>query len=193
RVSHAAGADVLPVLSVIINGIHLFAKEAWLGVSIIVSVVYFPKWLSSGDARPSLVGLSRMNRLLSWTFVIVSATGAYIVWLHLKSWGNLRMTDWGAGFISLLIGSAILVGLRLLTHYETHRLTAVRMIILGRLLSLELWAGAGVLLLSSELIITTPPLQEAARTSGFSLALMVLGAGAVATGLILAWFARKDE
>lgn len=154
RVSHAAASPFLPAFSVAVNAIHLMFKEFWIGL-VGATVVLFSKYLRGGEG----VGAFLMRKISAWTAIALAGggvTGAYIVWLHLKSPANLFASDWGMRFLILAVLAAALLCVRLLNQFVIPETFALR----G--LALEAVVLLLVLLESSVLIITTPPLSKKA-------------------------------
>jgi len=162
RVSHAAASLFLPTFSIGMNAVHLLFKDVWIG-GLVVFFLATPKTLSS---------LRRFSRLLMVSLAIGGASGMYIVWLHLKDPLNLFTTHWGGHAIALGSFALLLLTLRLYQHHVTYRsllkvenetATATHQeeaAMFPAVLLSEMLTGLAVLLFSSMLIITTPPLPR---------------------------------
>jgi len=135
RMSHAAASDVYPLFSVFINFVHLLAKETWAGIMI------FLGWASIKKEQNE-------KRWLEAAVITAIVTGAYIVWLHLKSWSNLG-TDWGIRCLILSMIAASWFALRLLNARSASK----------KRIRWEAAVGVIVLLLSGWMIVTSPPLK----------------------------------
>jgi methionine-rich copper-binding protein CopC len=168
RVSHAAASAFLPVFSIGVNFVHLLGKEGWIGAVTAFALLLFPLLDRRGDARDLGIGFTMLSRVVAIMFGIGGVTGAYIVWLHLKSPANILATHWGMEFLSLTIFALLLLLLRLYQQYRVDRATVAYCggrpgatdILRGAgfLVTTEMLVGMAVLFLSSLLIITTPPL-----------------------------------
>lgn len=168
RVSHSA-AGSFPSLSVGISALHLLAKEFWIGGLLVMTTVFMPALRKMNAAASALFSLSHtaFSKLASIAFGLVGVTGAYIVWLDLKSPEYLFATEWGARFIVLSLLGGILFAVRLYHQVAVERSTltdttitkAPRRMLSWAPATLILEAGIGVALLfaTSILIITTPP------------------------------------
>jgi hypothetical protein len=87
-------------------------------------------------------------------------SGVWIVWLHLKSFGNILSSPWGGVFIFLLAFAVILGTLRLISLFVLDRMP--RCLNCERsFMTLEAFAGLGVSFFSAVIIITSPPLTYA--------------------------------
>lgn len=189
-VSHATANPFLPPLGVFTNFVHLIAKDLSAGLLITLSLVMALKSL-----RPHLPHLAaRGMRTLALLFAPLSATAAYIVWLHLKDASNLTSTLWGERAI-LLFTCALAAAAFLAYHAWGSRYAPA---FVGRMLRYTLPAEAvvGVLIVffSSLMIITSPPLHEAphaltAESNGVHISLMAL---ASEDGMALLTVAEPD-
>jgi putative copper export protein len=151
RVSHAAASDFLPVLSVLVNFVHLAAKCIWIGLLAVLALIVLP-------AAERTAGLNAaLSRRIDLAIGFAALTGGYIVWLHLKDAAYLLVSDWGSRFLVLAAFGGVLLLLRIAAHAVVHGRSW-----LGRsapmLLRLEVLVGLAVLFTTSQLIITTPPL-----------------------------------
>ncbi|HRH93925.1 MAG TPA: hypothetical protein PKV72_05340, partial [Candidatus Peribacteria bacterium] len=171
RVSHAAASHLWPEFSVAVNAVHLVGKDIWIGGITAFVLAILPTLREDGRARIMALGLGLLSRMLTASLAVGGVTGAYIIWLHLKTPANLLATHWGLGLLSLTMFAFALLALRL---YHQFRLDAGAVRIAngaGRendreamaLAVYSLWTEAfvalAVLFVSSSLIITTPPLN----------------------------------
>lgn len=154
KVSHATANPFLPDLSVAVNVIHLIGKDLWAGLLGVLSVALLSRPLAR--VVPELLDKGFRLAIIASAFVGASAT--YIVWLHLKDFGNISSTLWGERFVPLLIAALLAVAL-LAYHVLANR---YRPQFMARFLRYTLPAefGLGVLIVffSSLMIITSPPL-----------------------------------
>lgn len=164
RVSHAAASHFLPWFSVGINALHLAAKEFWTGGLVAMAVAVLP----SAAAGRQRIGawMADFDRMAAVAAGAVAATGAYVVWLHLKDPAFIVSTQWGRAFLVLTAAATILVGLRLLNQQVLPRWPTWH----GRAFVCEALVALAVVSLSARLVLTTPPhVAEAylfSRTSG---------------------------
>lgn len=187
RVSHAAASSFFPLFSIAINATHLFFKDLWIGGLVVFVCAYLPALDKRGSTRLSVRSLLRFSDLLLLSLAGGGATGAYIVWLHLKNPANLLATHWGAYSITLVGFATVLLALRLYqqnivyrhflpfcrgTPNHTDRTVTASA---GALLFFEAIVGLAVLLFSSRVLLTTPPfLQRAAYAQAFQTPTAVL-------------------
>ena len=137
--SHAAASHFHPHISVFINFIHLVFKDLWVGGVIVLALT----------ARKMLELRTKFSKLISWALVLGGSSGAYVVWLHLKRLGNILTTPWGHWLIVLsVLGGALLV-LHIYQIWKGPR----RSVLIA-----EAIVGAALLLATSRIIITSPPL-----------------------------------
>ncbi|MDO8648214.1 MAG: copper resistance protein CopC [Candidatus Peregrinibacteria bacterium] len=170
RVSHAAASHTLPVFSVLVTAVHLLAKSFWIG-TVPAFVFLVVPLLEGKGAAVRARALITLSQLLAFALGIGGVTGVYIVWLHLKTLGNIQATHWGMQFVLLTLSAVLLLGSRLWQQYKGDRahLTATQGSIgrrekeilgnAGIFLITEAIVGIGVLYFSSVLIITTPPVR----------------------------------
>lgn len=154
RVSHAAASLFAPELSVAITWIHLISKELWIGMALLTVWELFTK------VKPP--AWQQWIRLFSWivlgSLLIGGLSGLYIIWLDLKSfdhlyseWGSrMQVVAWLGGWLGLT--SAGFFGYSYLTGWRRFKWVGTGLAV-G-----QAWAGLLVLLATSFLIITTPPL-----------------------------------
>ncbi len=167
RVSHAAAAHFHPTLAIFIHAVHLFFKEFWVGAPIAFLVLFMPFLSRAKLSTIKGFAFTQLSKILSVAFVIIGVTGAYIVWLDLKEPANLFTTEWGSRFMLLFIFSGVWLLIRLYHQFvaDTYVCRARSNTAAGRRivswypysLSLEMCIGMTVLLVTSYLIITTPP------------------------------------
>ena len=167
RVSHAAASDFHPIFSILRNAIHLLAKDVWIGGLVVLVLGFLPILNAEKNLRLTTLSLLAFSNLLMGALVVGGTTGVYIIWLHLKSLSNLFATHWGGYFIAL---SAYAIALLLLRIYSqrviqrdlvsacTSKETEMDFVEGSNMLLMEMFIGLAVLLFSSMLIITTPPL-----------------------------------
>ena len=154
-VSHATANPFFPELSVVVNTLHLIEKDLWLGVLLVLTLFVVL------NMRELLLRiLSRANEILAANFVFVAITASYIIWLHVKSFANLRGTEWGSVFVWLGACAAMLIAFRTY-HVLAYRF---RPRLFSRAFPATIAAEAGLALLvvwfSSQIIITSPPLPS---------------------------------
>lgn len=173
RVSHAASSSFHPLLSIIINSIHLIFKNIWTGGLIALMIIFTPLLRQLKDLSLASFILTSFSKLTSICLAIAGTTGIYIIWLHLKDPANLLTTGWGIWFVILSIFAAILLGLRLFQQLiiERELVNSVNGIKIKRSLrevlmqlsifyAFEMYIGIAVLFVTSVLIITTPPVNR---------------------------------
>ncbi|MFI5202021.1 MAG: copper resistance CopC/CopD family protein, partial [Candidatus Kapaibacterium sp.] len=169
RVSHAAASTFEPAFGVLMNFIHLFFKDAWIGGIIALVTLLSPFIRKSRNLRMAGFALTTFSKITSIALGIAGVTGVYVVWLHLKSFSNLFTTDWGKIFVVLSVFAAFLLLLRLFHQLyvepkimdaigknDEARLPGVRSW-LGFTLPAEMAIAIAILAVTSLLIITTPP------------------------------------
>ncbi len=170
RVSHAAASSFHPTFSILMNAIHLVSKDLWIGGLIVFVIAILP--VLNSDRRAAIItpAFLRFGNLLLIALSVGGITGTYIVWLHLKSFANLQATHWGGYFVALAAYGLLLLALRLHQQWKVHpalmRIAENKAVSedtrtvesAGIFLWIEMVTGLAVLLFSSILIITTPPL-----------------------------------
>ncbi len=172
RISHAAASAFLPDLSILVNGVHLLFKDLWIGGLVIFCIAFLPFLRRQDDAYTTVTSLVRFAHIAMLSLAVGGVTGVYIVWLHLKAPLNLFSTHWGGYCVALASYAFILLTLRL---YQQRIATPSMLKVLqgsasttereeagmtGMLLMSEMLTGLAVLLFSSVMIITTPPLTK---------------------------------
>lgn len=167
RMSHAAAADVLPVASILINATHLFGKELWIGGSAVFCVSVLPL-LRGSSARDVADAWKGLHRMAIGGLFAGGVTGCYIVWLHLKDTGNVLSSHWGMRLFPIVAFATVLLLLRLYQHRFLRRMArdavgteAGQMAWIA--LPVEAVVGVVILVLSGQMIITTPPLAPDPR------------------------------
>jgi methionine-rich copper-binding protein CopC/putative copper export protein len=170
RVSHAAASTFAPAFGVLMNFVHLFFKDAWIGGIIALVVLLSPVIGNSRNAKAGAYALTAFSRIASIAFGIAGVTGVYVVWLHLKSFSYVLTADWGKRFAVLSMFAGFLLVVRLFSQLccEPGIVDAIRKSVEKRYLRLFSWLsfalpaemaiGVAILAVTSLLIITTPPL-----------------------------------
>lgn len=155
KISHATANPFYPDLSIGVNFFHLIDKDIWAGILLILLLLSFSKRMRGFFAAL----IPRAFAMLAVVFLTVSATATYIVWLHLKSFGNLFTTEWGESFLMLLSAAVLLVGIR--TYHVFARRFRPRFFFRGisGTLAVEFALALLVVFYSSVVIITSPPLD----------------------------------
>ncbi len=173
RVSHAAASHFLPTFSILVNFIHLLGKSLWIGG--LVAFIFFivPFLDRRKDMRLTAYALTALSKIIAVAFIVGGITGAYIIWLHLKSPANLPTTMWGLRLGGLSTMALCLVIVRVFVQ-RSAEVSAVRACEEGApiflrslkdtvfLLTFEMVCGIFVLFLSSMILITTPPASQRA-------------------------------
>jgi len=184
RISHAAASTFAPGFGILMNFVHLFFKDAWIGGIIAVVVLLSPLVRKSRDARMAAFALTAFSRIASVALGVAGVTGTYVVWLHLKSFSNVLTTDWGKRFAILSVFAVFLLLLRFVEQlfFEPTIIEAIKKEDEERLhrvfswihftLPAEMAMGIAILAVTSLLIITTPPLAP-----HFSFARMAVSQG----------------
>jgi copper transport protein len=190
RISHAAASTFAPAFGVLMNFVHLFFKDAWIGGIIATVVLLSPMIRKSRNPRMAAFALTSFSRIASISLGIAGVTGVYVVWLHLKNFSFVLTTDWGKRFAVLSVFAAFLILVRFFSQLycepkvvdaikkndemPVHRVFAW----LGFTLPAEAAIGIAILAVTSLLIITTPPLAphynfaRSAMSQGLELSLM---------------------
>lgn len=152
-VSHATANPFFTEFSVAVNFVHLIEKDIWAGMLVILCLLS----LSSQLRELLYASLGRAFLLLSINVALLASTGAYIVWLHLKTFENLVTTAWGSAAIALFVAAGIVVALRAY-HAISYRYAASWFrSMLPLSLAVECAAAVLVIYFSSAVIITSPP------------------------------------
>ncbi len=156
KISHATSNPFFPDLSILVNFFHVIEKDIWSGILAILLLL-----IMRTDMRRFLDALiPAAFRMLAIDFAAVSVTAVYIVWLHLKSFGNLFTTQWGSAFLELFIMAVLLVFVR--SYHIAARLYRPRIFarMLPATLAIEFALAVMVVYTSSVVIITSPPLAH---------------------------------
>ena len=190
RISHAAASSFAPGFGVLMNFIHLFFKDVWIGGIIALVALFSPLVRKSRNPRIAAFALTSFSKIASVSLGIAGVTGTYVVWLHLKSFSFVLTTDWGKRFAALTAFAALLLLMRFCDqlYCEPKMVDAIKnndekqlsrvFSLLGFTLPAEMAAGIAILMVTSLLIITTPPLaphysfRRAANSQGIALSLM---------------------
>ncbi len=166
-ISHAAASTVAPQFSIVVNFIHLLAKEAWVGMLVVTSACMLVELQRRNDAILAAHFLTSLSRYIAVAFGIGAVTGCYIVALHLKNFSNVGITHWGMQFIILCILAGFLLFMRWYNAFVEERIVVSwsrgersSESSLGITLGLETLLGVVVLYLSATLVITTPPMRN---------------------------------
>ena len=169
RVSHAAASHLMPNFSIVINALHLLSKEFWIGILIATTFLFFPLLIRLGRTSVAAELLSLVSKYIDAALGLTAITGAYIVWLHLKSPSHVFTTEWGVRFVVLGAFAAALIVFRLYNQIVVERYLAADCISpqtgLRRdaaaswrySIPMEMCIGVALLSVTSQLIITTPP------------------------------------
>jgi methionine-rich copper-binding protein CopC/putative copper export protein len=182
RLSHAAADPFHPDFSIFVNFLHMMGKGFLVGAPAVVAVAFAPALMRCGLPRSTAEIVSGFSRLAAYALALAGASGAYIIWLHLKGFGNLLTTEWGTRLTYLLGAFFLLFTLRMYHHFFADK-DARDFVRTGNeekdchrhFYFAEAIAGALVSFFSALIIITTPPL-----TAG-PFALVALGSGATLT------------
>lgn len=157
RVSHAAASHVLPGLSVAVNALHLLAKAAWIGGAAVLAFAVLPGRARMGEVMRAS---ARWGRVAAAMLAATGVTGAYVTWLHLKDFGNVLTSDWGGLFLVLAVSGAAAAVVRFhLTFSVEPRAGRGHDVDPSWHVLAEAFLGAVMLFATSQLIITTPPLD----------------------------------
>ncbi len=166
RVSHAAASNFYPNFSIAINFIHLYFKDLWIGGILALLILFSPIIKQLQNVRLTTFVLTSFSKITSVSLGVAGVTGVYVIWLHLKGFDNVLTTDWGQKFIILSVFAAGLFITRMLHQLwiepkvvraiSSHLKTSLDWIPIT--FAFEAGAGVFVLLVTSILIITTPPI-----------------------------------
>ncbi|MEN9561223.1 MAG: hypothetical protein RIQ56_496, partial [Candidatus Parcubacteria bacterium] len=152
-ISHATANPFFPTFSVLINFFHLIEKDTWAGIVLILLLVSLSA--RALQLLPDLI--PKAFKLLGLLLLGISVSASYIVWLHLKHFGNLFSTSWGTACITLGVFAFLLLISRtansLLVVYRKQWLMSRLTLLLG----VETIFALIVLYVSSLVIITSPP------------------------------------
>ncbi len=155
-ISHATANPFFPALSIAVNFIHVIEKDIWFGVLTVVICLAFTRMRD--DVLPMLV--PRIIRFLSGNLIILTLSATYIIWLHLKSFDNIRATTWGAAFVQLAAAAFVLIAIHtyhvIAQRYRPQLFRAA----LPLTLAAEMVIALIVIFFSSVVIITSPPSHD---------------------------------
>jgi methionine-rich copper-binding protein CopC/putative copper export protein len=173
RLSHAAADSFHPHFSIFVNFLHMMGKGFLVGAPAVVAIAFAPALKRCGLPRSTAEIVSGFSRLAAFALALAGVTGAYIIWLHLKGFGNLLNTQWGTRLMFLLASFAGLFLIRMYHHFFADK-DARDFVETGNknkdchrhFYFAEAIAGALVSFFSALIIITTPPLT----TGPFTLA-----------------------
>ncbi len=173
KISHATSNPFYPDFSILVNFFHVIEKDIWAGIlAILVALSLSKRMRRFLDAL-----IPGAFRMLAIDFGAVSVTAVYIVWLHLKSFGNLFTTQWGSAFLELLLMAVLLVLLRVYHVWTRAYRPRVFAHVLPMTLAIEFAFALLVMYASSVVIITSPPLAQppvqvfSARDQGINISL----------------------
>jgi copper transport protein len=158
--SHGAAATVLPAITFGDHMIQLAAKQMWAGSILVFALCLFPYRVSGSVQYPKRI-FTYLSAVVFLVAGLVFASGSYIVWLDLKTFGNIFLTDWGKRFIGVSLASGLLLVLRMVNMWFYERPIARE----GRerprgfsfFLPLEACVGVLMLIFSAFAMMTTPP------------------------------------
>jgi methionine-rich copper-binding protein CopC/putative copper export protein len=167
RLSHAAADPFHPDFSISVNFLHMIGKGFLVGAPAVVAVAFAPALMRCGLPRSTAEIVSGFSRLAAYALALAGASGAYIIWLHLKGFGNLLTTEWGTRLAYLLGAFFLLFALRMYHHFFADK-DARDFVRTGNekkdchrhFYFAEAAAGALVSFFSALIIITTPPLTS---------------------------------
>lgn len=169
RVSHSAATPFHPNFSIFITSLHLLSKASWVGSLFAFSLVFIPVLGRMKKAAVSFFSYTLFSKIISLSFIGTGVTGAYIVWIDLKSPVYIFSTEWGAWFIILSLAGGILFGLRAYhqliidtvgvdsLYGKTRTWAGPLLTISNYTRSLEMVVGIALLFVTSFIIVTTPP------------------------------------
>jgi methionine-rich copper-binding protein CopC len=159
-ISHAAAQEFYPLVSVVVNMLHLTFKEMWVG-SVIAFFAFFKNHFELvKDVAQKMRTLVSLSRLLSIAIGLAGVTGVYVIWLHLKSPANILTTGWGTMFILLSLFGGIMFAARLYHMFIVEGKFIPNKSFFPRLsfsFPFEMIAGIALLTSTGFIIITTPP------------------------------------
>lgn len=163
--SHAMAAHFLPWFTQLDHVIHLLAKNLWAGLLLIAAMLLWPTSRILGSVRFFDEHMRKIKAWLSAAIGLALITGTYIIWLDLKEFENLLLTDWGKNFILFGLLLIPLVGLRVY-----HLLFAEKEVQskYGITFPLEVFFSITLLFGTAASMITTPPLARPALFDAIS-------------------------
>ncbi len=164
RVSHAAASHFLPNFSILINAVHIFFKEMWVGSVIAFTALLLPLFRNNRISEGTLASVL-LSKMLSIIFAAVTLTGTYIIWLHLKDPAYIFTTEWGGAFVVLTLFAGIFAAIRFYHQLIVDKnlediptaIDRTTRKFFGVTILLEALVGIALLLSTSAILITTPP------------------------------------
>jgi methionine-rich copper-binding protein CopC/putative copper export protein len=155
KISHATSNPFHPHFSILVNFFHVVEKDIWAGITgTLLLLCALPRLRRFAAAL-----VPRAFAMLAIDFGAVGVTASYIVWLHLKGFGNLFTTQWGAVFLELFAMAVVLVGMRAYHVWSARFRPALFGRALPLTLAVEFAFATLVVYCSSLVIITSPPLS----------------------------------
>lgn len=152
-ISHATANPFFPEFSIVVNFLHLIEKDLWAGLVLMLCIAFFQKEIREHFSELYMSA----SRLLHTLLAAIALSGTYIVWLHLEKFENLRTTQWGEVFVSLLCVAILLIVIRsihvFLRAYRPFAWHKVAYL----LFAAEAAAAIMVVYFSCVQIITSPP------------------------------------
>ena len=175
--SHAAGADLWLLPSILVHWTHTLATAAWAG-GLVVLVAVLPAALGpldQGARRAALMAaLRRFSALGVFTLVVLGATGIYNAGIQVREPSQMWTTDYGLTLAAKLL---LIIPLLLIAAYHhalasNDRLARWLAPLLARLrpgeaartLRAESIMGVAVLVATAALAATPPPIPAEAGT-----------------------------
>ncbi|MEP6618777.1 MAG: CopD family protein [bacterium] len=161
---HAMASQYLTSVAVALDGLHVAGASGWLGTLGLVLIVGLPAVgrLPERDRGPALARMVAAFSPVALTCAsIVSATGTFAAWHHMRSWTALWQSDYGQ---ALLVKLALVACVALAGAYNwrvvTPRLTSDGAAsTLQRAIRIELAFGLLVLVITAVLIALPTPLD----------------------------------
>jgi copper transport protein len=169
RVSHAAASHIMPHFSILVNAVHLLSKELWIGMLTALTFAFVPVLVKAGRTSAVAHTLSLSSKYFSLALGVAGITGAYIVWLHLKSAAYLLTTEWGTRFLILAGFAFALAVIRVYNQLVVDKALAADCITPQKgirrdaarswqySIPVEMCLGIAVVFMTGQLVITTPP------------------------------------
>lgn len=158
--SHGAAGTIFPAFTFFDHMVQLAAKQIWVGSVVVFALCIVPA-LVAGGAKETRRIFAYLSSVVFLAAGSVFASGAYIVWLDLKTSDNIFITDWGKRFISVSIISGVMLALRIWSWWSYERRLGAESGKHAKRLSffLPLEACIGILMLgfSALAMMTTPP------------------------------------
>ena len=158
---HAAAAEPA-TLAVLSDGLHVLGAGGWLGSLLFVVIVGLPAALRLDPQRrgPTVAALINAFSPTALLFAgVVTVTGVFAAWLHLGGFAELWGSGYGrtlllkVGLLSVVFGTGAYNWRRVRPALGTARAASH----LRRSATLELTAGALVLIVTAFLVATPPP------------------------------------